>query len=107
MNKVKTLLLRDNFIVSFCRKTNWFGFKTLEPFSNTQNTIQKGGSHAFTQQQKEEFMRRAEAKMEEYTRQMEELMAKALSGATELKEESKAEFKQDMEELCKKKQEFA
>jgi hypothetical protein len=52
-------------------------------------------------------MRRAEAKMEEYTRQMEELMAKALSGATELKEESKAEFKQDMEELCKKKQEFA
>jgi hypothetical protein len=62
---------------------------------------------AYTQQQKEDFMRRAEAKMEEYNRQMEELTAKAQSGATELSEQSKAELNQDIEELRKKKQEFA
>jgi chromosome segregation ATPase len=58
----------------------------------------------YAQQQKEEYLQQIEAKMKEYDREMQELLAKAQSGATDLKEESKAQFDQSMEELRNKKE---
>ena len=45
---------------------------------------------SYTQQQKEEYFRKIEAKLKELDKEMQELQAKAKSSAMELKEESKA-----------------
>lgn len=57
----------------------------------------------YAHQQKEEYLQQIEAKIKEYDREMQELLAKAQSKATDLKEESKAQFNQSMEELSNKK----
>ena len=59
---------------------------------------------SYTQQQKEEYLRQIDAKIKEFDREMQELLAKAQSGATDLKEEGKAQFDQSMEELRNKKE---
>ena len=58
----------------------------------------------FAQQQKEEYLQQIEGKMKEFDRDMQELLVKAQFRATDLKEESKAQFDQSMEELRNKKQ---
>lgn len=57
----------------------------------------------YAQQQKEEYLQQIKAKMKGYDREMQELLAEAQSRATDLKEESKAQFNQSMEELHNKK----
>ena len=50
------------------------------------------------------FICGSKAKIKEFDREMQELLAKAQSRTTDLKEESKAQFNQSMEELRNKKQ---
>ena len=59
---------------------------------------------SYTQQQKEEYLRQIDAKIKEFDREMQELLAKAKSSASDLKEAGKAKFNQSMEELHNKKQ---
>jgi len=59
---------------------------------------------AYTQQQKEEYQKQMEAKLQELDREIQDLQTKAQSNAAELKEKSKEEFNQTMEELRNKQQ---
>jgi len=59
---------------------------------------------AYTLQQKEEYQKQIEAKLQALDREINELQTMAQSKATGLKEESKAEFNQTIEELRNKKQ---
>ena len=59
---------------------------------------------AYTRQQKEEYQKKMEARLQELDSEIQQLQAKAQSSATELKEKSKAEFNQSMEDLRNKQQ---
>jgi biopolymer transport protein ExbD len=58
----------------------------------------------YTLQQKEEYQKQMEARLQELDREIRELQAGAQSKATALKEESKAQFDQALEELRNKQQ---
>jgi len=58
----------------------------------------------YAYKQKEEYLQQIKAKMKGYDREIQELLAKAESRAADLKEESKVQFNQSMEELHNKKQ---
>jgi len=59
---------------------------------------------AYTLQQKEEYQEQIEARLQVLDREIQELQARTQSKAAELKEESKAEYNQTIEELRNKKQ---
>lgn len=58
----------------------------------------------YTQQQKEEYLHQLDAKIKEFDREMQELLAKTKSSTIEMKDESKAKVDQSLEELRNKKQ---
>ena len=58
----------------------------------------------YTLQQKEEYQKQIEARLQEIDRQIKDLQTKAQSKVTDLKEESKVQFSQTLEELHNKKQ---
>lgn len=58
----------------------------------------------YTKQQKEEYLNQLDAKIKEFDREMQELLAKTKSSAIEMKDESKEKVNQSLEELRKKKQ---
>jgi septation ring formation regulator EzrA len=62
---------------------------------------------AYSLQQKEEYQKQMEAKLQDFDREIQSLQDKVKSGASALKEDSIAKFNQSMEELSKKKQAVA
>ncbi len=58
-------------------------------------------------QQKEEYQKKMEAKLQKFDQDIQQLQDKVQSKASDLKEESKAKFNQALEELQKKKQEVS
>jgi TolA-binding protein len=63
-------------------------------------------AQAYTQQQKEEYLQRMNAKLEEVNQEIQELTAKTQSQLLEMKEDAKAELNKDIEALRSRQQEM-
>jgi spermidine/putrescine-binding protein len=83
-------------------KTSETEVTAVDVKKEAKEAMETAKTYAF--KQKEEYLQQIKAKMKEYDREIQELLAKAESRATDLKEEGKAQFDQSMEALLNKKQ---